>query len=137
MQDVSAAITAAVAPLVDRLTVQDATIARQAETIQHQADAIAELREDRGRLVERTSGLERELTTARQAFDADHERLAAEVEALKATQAKQDAILRPDQLRPAIGGTPVSLKARLRVLGPWLLAVLAIVALIALLAWPR
>ena len=49
-QDVSAAITAAIAPLAERLAVQDTTISRQAETIERQADAIAELREDRGRL---------------------------------------------------------------------------------------
>ena len=57
-QDVSAAITAAVAPLAERLAVQDATIARQAEAIERQAGEIAELRENRGRLTA-------ELTAAR------------------------------------------------------------------------
>ncbi len=48
-QDVSAAIGAAVAPLVERLAVQDATIAEQGRTIERQAGEIATLREERGR----------------------------------------------------------------------------------------
>ena len=65
-QDVSAAIMAAVAPLVERLNVADRQIASQTETIKVQADTIAELREDRGRL-------------------------SAENDALKTAQAQQEA----------------------------------------------
>ncbi len=48
-QDVSAAIRAATAPLVERLAVQDATIAEQARTIERQAEQVADLRETIGR----------------------------------------------------------------------------------------
>ncbi|HZO26941.1 MAG TPA: hypothetical protein VFH48_13245 [Chloroflexota bacterium] len=87
-QDVSAAITAAIAPLAERLAVQDATIARQAETIASQADAIAELREDRGRLTA-------ELAAA-------HERIAA----LAAPQQLVEASTAPEVVDLTSGGMP-------------------------------
>jgi excisionase family DNA binding protein len=58
--------------------------------------------------------------------------LRAEVAALKAFQAQQDAILRPEQPAAATDA-PMRLTARLRALAPWLLAALTIVAVIALL----
>jgi hypothetical protein len=94
-QDISAAITAAVAPLMDRLTVQDATIARQAETIQHQADAIAELREERGR---HTAELERAASTI--------VTLAEERDALRAPPQLQAPPGTSDQPAPTTGGCP-------------------------------
>jgi len=58
--------------------------------------------------------------------------LAEERDTLKASQAKQDAILRADQPAPT-RIPPLPLSARLRALAPWLLAVLAIVAVVVLL----
>jgi excisionase family DNA binding protein len=104
-QAVSAAITAAVAPLTERLVVQDVTIARQAETIQQQAGEIAGLREDRGRL-------------------------SAENAALRAAQAQQEAREPPQPAEPTVADTRT---ARLRTLAPWLLVVPAIVMVIVLL----
>jgi hypothetical protein len=96
-QDILAGITAAVAPLTERLAVQDATIARQAETIQQQSGVIAELREDRGRLT-------------------------AEIEALRTSQAQQGA--NPGPEAPALTTDAlVPLPARLSYLAPWVLLV--------------
>jgi excisionase family DNA binding protein len=96
-QDILVAITAAVAPLTERLAVQDATIARQAETIQQQSGVIAELREDRGRLT-------------------------AEIEALRTSQAQQGA--NPGPEAPALTTDAlVPLPARLSYLAPWVLLV--------------
>jgi uncharacterized coiled-coil protein SlyX len=110
-QDILAGITAAVAPLTERLAVQDATIARQAETIQQQSGVIAELREDRGRLT-------------------------AEVEALRTSQVQQD--VNPGPAAPApTTDTRVPLPAHLRVLAPWIVALLALVALVGLVVVPH
>jgi len=49
MQDISAAITAAVTPLVERLAVQDATIEQRAQTIERQAETIRDQAETIGR----------------------------------------------------------------------------------------
>ena len=68
--DVSAAISAAVAPLVERLAVQDATIAEQGRTIERQAGENAALREERGRHVA-------ELERAASAVVALNDQLAA------------------------------------------------------------
>jgi hypothetical protein len=56
-QDMSAAITAAVAPLVERLTVADRQIAERDETIRSQSETIADLREARGRLTAENAAL--------------------------------------------------------------------------------
>ncbi|MDP8925304.1 MAG: hypothetical protein M3O34_20865 [Chloroflexota bacterium] len=66
-QDVSAAIRAATAPLVERLAVQDATIAEQARTIERQAEQVADLRETIGR---QGAELEAERDTARSEREA-------------------------------------------------------------------
>jgi hypothetical protein len=89
----------AVAPLTERLAVQDATIVRQAETIERQAGEIAELREDRGRLT-------------------------AENEVLRAARAQQEAQQEPPQATPVV--TPEATTGRWQALAPWLLMVLAI-----------
>jgi hypothetical protein len=83
-QDASAAITAAIVPLVDRLSVADRQLAAQAETIRAQSEAIAELREDRGRLTA-------ELAAAR-----------AVVDELRAAQAQQEAHQTTEAVRTAI-----------------------------------
>jgi len=107
-QDVSAAITAAVAPLAERLTVADRQLTAQAETIERQAETIAELREDRGRLT-------------------------AELEAERASKSALEA-----RTVPQAGDALRELVVRpWRMWAPWLLAALAICAVVALLAWPR
>ena len=58
-----------------------------------------------------------------------------EVEALKASQAKQGANPGPVGPNPTTDA-PVPFLARLRALAPWVLAVLAIVAVIVLLVRP-
>jgi hypothetical protein len=83
--DLTAALTAATRPLVERLTVQDATIAAQGATIQAQAAQIGDLREERGRLtaeLERAEGavvaLSDELATERETKSVLLARAAAE-----------------------------------------------------------
>jgi hypothetical protein len=81
------------------------------QTVERQADEIAELREDRGRLT-------------------------AENAALRAAQAQQEA----QQAPPDVGSTSdtrMAVSPRLRALAPWLLAVLAIVGVVVLLLIPR
>jgi hypothetical protein len=82
----------------------------QRQTIERQAGEIAELREDRGRLT-------------------------AEVEALKVSQAQQDAHPGPVAPIPATDAR-VPLTARLRALAPWVFGVLMII-IVGVMLWTR
>jgi excisionase family DNA binding protein len=99
-------------------------IEHQAEQLVRQAEQIADLREERGR---HTAELERAASTI--------VALAEERDALKAPQPPRVASGAPGQPAPS-RDAPAPSSTRLRALAPWLLAVLAIVAVVALLAWP-
>jgi hypothetical protein len=115
---VQATLTPIIAPLV-------AELAATRQTSERRADRIAELERENGR---QGAELERAASTV--------VALSKENDALKASQAKQDANLRTISRSPPRGAM-VPLPARLRAFAPWVLAVLAIVAVIVLLVWPR
>lgn len=117
-QDVSAAITAAIAPLTERLVAQEAVLARHTETIGRQAEEIAGLREDRGRLTAELSNAQARCAELEQ----ERSRLVAEKDAAEATQSAL-----------ASAGPPQPIWHRW-----WLLWFgLAGMAIVLLLVWPR
>jgi excisionase family DNA binding protein len=124
--DLTAALTAATGPLVERLTVQDATIAAQGATIQAQAAQIGDLREERGRL---TAELER----AEGAVVALCDELATERETKSTLLARAAAETAPPPFEPSSALTAAWVRWR------WLLVLLAVASIVAgiLLFVPR
>ena len=110
-QDLSAAITAAVAPLLERLVVADATIADQ--TV-----ALRALERDVATLAERLTHVEQDRDAAR----AD----------LEASDARYAALLARTEPHP-LGPAPAASWHRWRVLAPWLLSLVALMSVVVLL----
>ena len=102
-------------------TVLGPLVAEQAalrQTVERQADQLVSQAETLGRVT------------------AERDAARAEVEAVKAAHAPQDANPAPVAVE-ATEDTPVPFLVRLRALAPWLVAVLAIAAMIVLLVvWP-
>jgi hypothetical protein len=94
------------------------------QTIERQAEEIAGLREERGR---QSAKLERAASTV--------VALGEENATLWASQAQQASDPGPVASESHQGEPSVSRSARLRALAPWLLATLAIVAVVVLLVW--